>query len=58
VDCRCDGNGRPQFLEVNPLAGLHPTLSDLVILADLAGVSYDQLIASIVESACVRGVRL
>lgn len=54
VDCRCDGSGRAQFLEVNPLAGLHPVLSDLVILAGLAGVSYEQLIAWIVESACER----
>ena len=24
VDFRCDGQGRPHFIEVNPLAGLHP----------------------------------
>jgi len=54
VDCRCDGHGRPQFLEVNPLAGLHPVLGDIVILAELAGVSYRQLIGSIVASACER----
>lgn len=54
VDCRCDRDGRPQFLEVNPLAGLHPILSDIVILADLVGVSYGQLIESIVASACER----
>ena len=54
VDCRCDANGRPQFLEVNPLAGLHPVLGDLVILAGLVGVSYEGLIASIVTSAADR----
>ncbi len=54
VDCRCDGDGRPHFLEVNPLAGLHPVLGDLVILADLVGVSYQQLIESIITSACER----
>ena len=54
VDCRCDRDGHPQFLEVNPLAGLHPTHADLVILAGLAGVSYGELIASIVASACER----
>jgi len=54
VDCRCDRNGRPQFLEVNPLAGLHPTHADLVILASLVGVSYGELIESIVASACER----
>ena len=41
VDCRCDATGRPQFLEVNPLAGLHPVLGDLVILAGLVGVGYE-----------------
>ena len=51
VDCRCDGEGRPHFLEVNPLPGLHPVLGDLVILADLAGVSYTELIESVIASA-------
>ncbi len=51
VDCRCDATGRPQFLEVNPLAGLHPVLGDLVILAGLVGVGYEALIGSIVSSA-------
>jgi len=54
VDCRCDATGRPQFLEVNPLAGLHPDLGDLVILAGLVGVGYEALIGSIVASASSR----
>ena len=54
VDCRCDRDGRVHFLEVNPLAGLHPVLGDLVILADLVGVSYQQLIESVITSACER----
>jgi D-alanine-D-alanine ligase len=54
VDCRSDRDGRPQFLEVNPLAGLHPVLGDIVILAGFVGVSYMRLIESIVESACER----
>jgi D-alanine-D-alanine ligase len=54
VDCRCDRDGHAQFLEVNPLAGLHPELGDLVILAGLVGVPYDTLIESIVASACER----
>lgn len=54
VDCRCDRDGRVHFLEVNPLAGLHPIHSDLVILAGLRGVSYGQLVESIVASACER----
>lgn len=54
VDCRCDVAGRPHFLEVNPLAGLHPVLGDLVILAERVGVSFTQLIAGVIESACER----
>jgi D-alanine-D-alanine ligase len=54
VDVRCDRHGQPQFLEVNPLAGLHPRLGDLVILAGLVGVSYRQLIETIVSSALSR----
>ena len=54
VDCRCDRDGHPNFLEVNPLPGLHPVLGDLVILADLVGVSYTQLIESVIASACER----
>ena len=54
VDCRCDATGRPQFLEVNPLAGLHPVLGDVVILAGLVGVGYEALIGSIVSSASDR----
>jgi D-alanine-D-alanine ligase len=44
----------PQFLEVNPLAGLHPTHSDLPILATLAGMPYQQLIGEILQAAKLR----
>ena len=54
VDLRSDADGRPHFLEVNPLAGLHPVRSDLVILARLAGLSYEDLIGDILASACAR----
>jgi D-alanine-D-alanine ligase len=54
VDLRSDASGRPHFLELNPLAGLHPTHSDLPILASLAGLGYDGLIAGIVASAAER----
>ena len=54
VDLRCDAAGRPNFMEINPLAGLHPEHSDLPIICDLQGIEYDQLIAWIVESACAR----
>jgi D-alanine-D-alanine ligase len=51
LDLRCDKRGRPQFIEVNPLAGLHPEHSDLPIICGLAGVSFEQLIARIIASA-------
>jgi D-alanine-D-alanine ligase len=54
VDLRCDSLGRPHFLELNPLPGLHPIRSDLPILSRLAGVSYDELIRRIVASAATR----
>ncbi len=54
VDIRLDAQGVPHFLEVNPLAGLHPEHSDLPIIATLVGVSYPQLIRLIIESALKR----
>jgi len=54
VDLRSDGKGKPHFLEVNPLAGLHPTHSDLPILCNLAGMSYRRLIRAIMDSALKR----
>jgi D-alanine-D-alanine ligase len=54
VDIRSDGNGRPSFIEVNPLPGLHPEHSDLPILSGKAGISYPQLIERIVRSATQR----
>jgi D-alanine-D-alanine ligase len=47
-------DGVPYFLEVNPLPGLNPESSDLVILARLAGWSYEQLIESILHAALLR----
>jgi D-alanine-D-alanine ligase len=43
--------GVPHFLEVNPLPGLNPESSDLVILARLAGWSYEGLIAAILRAS-------
>jgi D-alanine-D-alanine ligase len=54
VDLRCDANGVPNFIEVNPLAGLHPEHSDLPILCGKVGIAYDQLIGMIMESALKR----
>ena len=54
VDLRCDAQGAPQFMEANPLAGLHPTHSDLPIIASQRGVSYDDLLTRILHSAAAR----
>ena len=54
IDMRSDAHGRPHFIEVNPLAGLHPTHSDLPIICNQLGVSYRSLIERIVGSASER----
>jgi D-alanine-D-alanine ligase len=51
VDLRADQKGLPHFLEINPLAGLHPDHSDLPIICKLAGITYHELINMIMESA-------
>jgi len=51
VDLRCDRSGEPNFLEINPLPGLHPVRSDLPILSRLAGISYPELLGSILDAA-------
>jgi len=54
VDLRADANGIPNFMEVNPLAGIHPEHSDLPILSSLVGISYQQLFEMILSSAMER----
>lgn len=54
VDVRCDDQGRPAFIEANPLAGLNPDISDLAILARLQGISYDTIVSEILRSASER----
>jgi D-alanine-D-alanine ligase len=53
VDFRLDaGEGdKPYVLEVNPLPGLYPGLSDLVLEADAGGIPYAALINQIVAAA-------
>jgi D-alanine-D-alanine ligase len=54
VDLRSDAAAKPQFLEVNPLAGLHPSHSDLPMLCTALGIPYLSLIERIVRSAATR----
>lgn len=54
IDVRSDAEGRPMFIEANPLPGLHPVDSDLVLLVRLAGHSYEWLMERICARACDR----
>ena len=54
IDVRVDHDGAPNFIEVNPLAGLHPQHSDLPIMASMVGMDYRTLISGIMNSAKVR----
>ena len=55
IDIRCDNEGNPHFIEVNPLAGIHPEHSDLPIICNHLGMPYRELIKKIMASA-ERGV--
>ncbi len=54
VDVKADRNGRICFMEVNPLAGLHPVHSDLPILSRMIGINYQTLIEMIMNSVIKR----
>jgi D-alanine-D-alanine ligase len=54
VDIRFDHKGIPNFIEVNPLAGLHPEHSDLPILTSKNGISYQELLKMIMDSAITK----
>jgi D-alanine-D-alanine ligase len=47
-------DGVPYFLEVNPLPGLNPETSDLIILAKKNGWTYERLIGDIFRAALAR----
>ena len=54
VDIRADRSGIPNFIEVNPLAGLDKVHSDLPILAYMHGYDFDRIIREIMLSAMKR----
>lgn len=54
IDLRSDASGQPQFIEANPLAGLHPQHSDLPMIATAVDMPYVELIRRIVASAATR----
>jgi D-alanine-D-alanine ligase len=54
VDFRMDAEGRIFFIECNPLPGLAPGWSDLVLIAQAAGIAYRDLIGEILAFAIRR----
>ncbi len=54
ADIRMDARGKASFMEINALAGLNPTHSDLPIMCALSGVSYETLIGMILDAAMKR----
>lgn len=54
IDLRLDEKGDPGFMEVNPLAGLNPIHSDLPIICQKQGISFNELIGIIMHSAIER----
>ena len=53
-DLRCDAKGRVKFIEVNTLPGITPGWSDLCLIAESAGLTYEALIGAILEPAIAR----
>lgn len=54
VDFKVDAKGNIFFLEINPLPGLTPGFSDLVVLAERTGMNYEVLIKRILTPAIQR----
>jgi len=54
IDFRMDDKGRIYFIECNPLPGLTPGWSDLVLIAQGAGMDYRGLIGEIMAPAIRR----
>jgi D-alanine-D-alanine ligase len=56
VDFRLDvhNNNKPYILEINPLPGLTPIISDLVIEGEAAGIHHTELVNMILNSALKR----
>ncbi|HZL77039.1 MAG TPA: hypothetical protein VFB97_05005 [Bacteroidales bacterium] len=54
VDLKADRNGKICFIEVNPLAGLHPVHSDLPILSRMIGIEYQSLMEMIMKATLKR----
>ncbi len=54
IDFRLSPRNELYFIEINPLPGLTPGYSDMPMIAEKNGISYDELIAMIFTSAMKR----
>ncbi|MFO8060204.1 MAG: ATP-grasp domain-containing protein [Bacillota bacterium] len=54
LDIRLDAGGRPHVLEVNALPGLQPGYSEYPRMAQTGGLSYEDLIDSLVQCCATR----
>jgi len=54
IDVRCDAQGHVHFIECNPLPGLSPGFSDLVLIAEAAGIDYRTLVGEILSPSMRR----
>ncbi len=54
LDLRIKEDNRIYLIEANSLPGLHKTHSDLVKMNEALGRTYEDLISSIIASACKR----
>ena len=54
VDFRLTEDGELYFIEINPLPGLAPGYSDYPMLAEFAGVSYRELVLSVLRAGMLR----
>ena len=54
IDFKIDSKGNIYFIEINPLPGLSPGFSDLVVMAERCGMNYEALIKRILTPAMQR----
>lgn len=54
IDFRLSEDGKPYFIEINPLPGLAPGYSDFPMIAEFNGMDYKSLVCAVLESALQR----
>ena len=55
IDVRCDEQGRPHILEINPLPGIHPSMNScLPRAARAAGLDYADVILGVLRAGAAR----